>query len=1526
MGEAPDAGLNAYSHKAKWTNTDIPRPSGTELAYFLNSLPERTATQSRPCRSRESGCFTYILLVYDPRDYKVGREDIDKEKYMKPTRALLGLTFHFVLLSVVLRATYSAEPEQSVFQDPLARARSLDRQGKTDEAVEQYLLYYADNPEKHEVLQYISGVYENGGRYREAIDYVERTLVIGDESLIRDSHFADQCDRLFRLWKKAGAGKIMRVLGKADGVELAQEHYQAKLGEVATGSRMTILSHVMLGDVALQTKDVVQARQCYRAALDMISPPQDAWHKAVNHVLLRKFIRQQWLDDALLAYRNAPSGAYLKELGGILRRQGRGFEMVALYEDYLFGSDVEADDITGTHYGHKGLTFRIIDELLSVGRGDSLIEQYNHATTERQKEHKLHRAFGYLLCRTKRYDEGLRELEKYLALAERALVSDYQWIGGLCQEVGMLDQAITFYEAARDTKVTDEEVRRESMSSSLSASDAHWRGRFRARVLEALGDLYIEHDRLVEAETCFREMVDLASGRSKEAAQEKLGEVWEWLGKENVFVEELKSKVAHDPCDAGLRVEFGQSLLRAAKAGEAAEQFERAAELSGDNLSIRLQLAEALAKGGQIKRAIIEYQKVLYTGLQRNRDQFRRGKGGDDTEPWRVLHKLAAFCRRVGEEDTLLAVYEEVLGRLDLPETKWKPDESRLKMMLRDITEILDSKGRYDCVVSVWLDYLKEVGPYARDAIRDRIEYVDTGPLKVRLQELTTRDPNDYWGWFILADVLAGDNYDEEAMKIYAKLLAEVPANARLHHDLAEVFGRMNRYDLMVEACKKQLSRVKKGSRDYGRMSGRIAQMYLELAFKEQAAEFYRKAISCEASQTEHQQYQHGLFKATGGKEGVEEGDVTVAGPAGDLDAMRIQAELLLHRESDYIGAARLYEQVLARAPTDLKSMVYLGVAYEKLGDIEKATALYEDVTFNKELRPWAHGNSYYGAIGSLQRIYGMDKDIQKQIKLFTVTGGGNYRDIKGGLKEQEEFEAFHEYLLEQLEQTPKNVKLRFYLVEHYSERKEKAKAGEMLEQLQKELTNEQGVVASIGYAMQLARAFEALGRYDDALAVLPAADYENNPDRNGWMGELLMRLYANAGQWDETLKICRLRLAKDPKGHHTVAIAEQLAQALSGHVDGHTLLHSFLKDMKSQMRARQYRRFAGAAKAFLAAQPAKQASGSSEADVLALLKDGRKVRVPKGCRSFAEFLEQLASQADTVATQSFMGRYGQRRRAPRVGMDQGSSFEVLAAAIDGTNIPFEITQDGHWAFFESGDKSKRINYGAVGGLFCRLWEVYNVPDSDGLRLGGRVSFAPEVAGNMVSIQSTFTVIEAIDNKGRKMPSPDATTRWDSSTQIEILLGKQKPAARSIKQLRVKTAVVIGTKWVTFKIERLDHTEAIIVEKDGVRIRIEPIKQVTWGAEPCWEMPIDIQRHSIELDAKGSVELKTDLYFVTKDGQKHHFGGSGSFPSASSATIAPRPDIDAFDPATTSLVIRGPAAIEVVPFELTFRNIPIIER
>ena len=106
---------------------------------------------------------------------------------MRAMKRIPILMFCSMLASMFTPTAHSVEAGANSSQDRLAYARSLGKQGNIDEAVEQYLIYYANNPEKHAALGLISGLYENGGRIKEAIEFVERFLVSGDESLTRIS-------------------------------------------------------------------------------------------------------------------------------------------------------------------------------------------------------------------------------------------------------------------------------------------------------------------------------------------------------------------------------------------------------------------------------------------------------------------------------------------------------------------------------------------------------------------------------------------------------------------------------------------------------------------------------------------------------------------------------------------------------------------------------------------------------------------------------------------------------------------------------------------------------------------------------------------------------------------------------------------------------------------------------------------------------------------------------------------------------------------------------------------------------------------------------------------------------------------------------------------------------------------------------------------------------------------------------------------------------------------------------------------
>jgi len=778
------------------------------------------------------------------------------------------------------------------------------------------------------------------------------------------------------------------------------------------------------------------------------------------------------------------------------------------------------DDDISVPYRTMGLDGSIIDELWSLGQGKSLIEQFDSITVEHPDNYRLHRNFGYLLFKMKRYEEGLRELENYLSVMDKALVSDYQWVGSLCRKAGMIDKEIEFYETARDTEVTNQEVRRESMTCQMVVSDEHWKARVKARILETLGNLYMKKNRLTDAEVCFKEIVDLQSGRSKEKAQVNLAKIWKRMGKENVFVEELKSKVANDPCDAELRGKYGQTLLRAGKLDEAVEQFEWAVELSGGDLSVRLKLAEALAEYKQNQKAVAEYENVLYAALSRGKDQFRRGKGGDETEPWRVLRRLAEFCKRVGEKDKLLKIYDQVLESMDSPETKWKPDEYRLKRILRDMTEILAAKGEYDSIVELWLDYHRGMGYYAKSVIEEKIRYMAQPQRLVKdFRKEVESDPNNHWGRLILGELLVASNRENEALEVYTKLLADA-SSGPICYELERAFVRIGQNDLASLADKK-------GRRD--------------------------NKSSKPTQPTQN------------------------AGPVENMVSIRTRAKKILSEKKNYAEAVKLYKQILEKAPTDVESMVYMGRAYEKIGNGQEALFWYEKAY---SMRNWSGGKEY-GAASNLERIYSRTGAEEKLINLLTERH--DYSGIRGYHIKRKQPEKIEQYLLGQIEKQP-NTQLQFYLGIHYLDNGNLTAAIPIYEQLRKNLIDVDGKVINKSNALNLARGFERLGRFDEALTILASLDYKNDRDSNDWLGELLMRLYSKTGEFEKSLDICVLRIKKHGDNEYRMKnIGKQIAKYSQSYNGEAGFLEAFLEKVKDKMSERHYRQFRGVVKTSLA-------------------------------------------------------------------------------------------------------------------------------------------------------------------------------------------------------------------------------------------------------------------------------------------------------------------------------------------------------
>ncbi|MBN1360054.1 MAG: tetratricopeptide repeat protein [Sedimentisphaerales bacterium] len=1279
-------------------------------------------------------------------------------------------------------------------------------------------------------------------------------------------------------------------------------------------SREAVRAELKLARSAAERGELTAARQRYLTVLAQVTPPAAQWQQSMRRQVLREmFMGRKWLDDALAAYAEHPDYDLLLSLGEQLKRQGRGFEMLGLYRDYLLVGPVEQEQDSALRsfqdHDFESLAERVIDEIISVGEGESTAQRLRLASTEQPGEARLHRNLGHLLLRTAECDEALVEFDAYLATKDRVLATDYLRLGDVCQRAGLVERAIEFYEKSLETELTREDSVRPQIAAPIRPRDEAFRG----PVLRSLGNLYVRQGRLADAEACFKRLADFSTSYYREDGKARLATLWDQMGKENAILNDLENRVRADPDNASLRAEYAAALLKAKRPGEAAAQYGQARALAPDDLSLRLRLAAALAANNQPETALPEYLETLAAASRKDPNEFRRGKAGDETEPGRVLNTLIRFCENLDDRDERLECLLKVLELLDSADTPWQGEPYSWSTILRSMTDIYASRGEHETLVQLLLDHRHKTDRAGWLLAQLPWRHFDSlDPIVKRLSDETASDPNDLWGRMILGDVLIEQNRRAEAIEIYRRLLEDAPGSSSVLTALCERLELFDRDDLLLKAYAKELAALKEGSTDYARKLGQIGGLHLRLGRKAEAAKYYREAISRDPT---GEQYWRGLSQATDGREGA---NALIATPAEDLDVLRSQAQALLAGRQDPAEAAARLEHVLQKAPTDVKSMVLLGQAYEQLARRDEALALYEQAY---RMRQWSNGQ-IYDVDHHLKRLYGEIGSDDKLISLLTEQH--NYSEVSRIYQSQGHPEKYESYLLDQIVAQP-TTDLRFYLAEYYLDNGNTDAAAPLGEQLRAELVDHSGVISNSSTGMRLARVFERLGRIDEALAIATSLDYENDPDSNDWLGQLLTRLYAKAGPIENALDTCLLRLKKDAQGYRTTDIAEEAVEVLPNDAGASQRLAAFLDKVEAEISSRQYGRFRGAVLAYADThRPVLRGALQGPSDPVALLKRGRQVHVPQNCRSFANFLERLAAQAGTVAIGSFMGRYGESIRAPRVRLTKGAAYEILAAALDGRNIPMQLDQNGYWEINESADKSRKYTYAGSGGMLWMLDGLTCRDDGTDLRLHGTIAFDPGLAADVVAMRSTFALTKATDSRGHRVELPGLTNVVHGPTQFALALGDPQSRVQSVSEMRVTTSTAICREWADFTLERLDHAQPIVLADAGITVRVSPALLAPPNTRKNSQIRIDVDSR-VELDA-AQLELRPRICLVRTDGSRMIYGGVGTIRHPGKSILTVHAEGRSFDAATTSLVLSIPISVEMVSSELAFHKVPVVKR
>ena len=1234
---------------------------------------------------------------------------------------------------------------------------------------------------------------------------------------------------------------------------------------------------------------------------------------------LDEALSQGRLDDALRLYRQQPTPDRLTRLGEALKRAGRGLEMLELYQAYLLAPPGDTASERSSEASGLGMAAQVLDALVAVDHGEPTAKLLSDQLAQRPREPWLHLRLGYLLWRMQRHDQALAEFERYAALGAPS-ASWLAWVGSLCRQAGLNDEAVAYYERALATPLTDEDLRAASMMSAMSRPPEELRLSIKARFLTDLAGVHRARQQWAQAEKCYLQVLDLKPPTHREAAEKALAEVWKAMGKPNPLIEQARQRVAAEPKDAEAHARLAKLLASSGQAQEALEHYRQAAALAPQDLAYRLDLADALAAAGQEDQALAEYSALLLAAVQDPPAAARTP--GRRVSPEAILARLERFERPTGprprvhgepatatapspaRQDELLRLYRSVL-KMGPPTAKWAPSEYTIRQLLERIGAILARRSDYAGVVALWLEHRRPMGSMARSRIAENLARLDSlGGLIAQLEPAVQQDPADVWGRFILGDLLLAAGRQGQAMAQY-DALSRSQADNEVRLELATTYQRMEEYRRALAEYEAVLKSRPPGTSEHTSVLGLVAGMNLRLGNKVLAAEQYRQALRVDPL---NGGYLRGLAQASGQSPASAAAPPTP--PPDDAAALRAKAGALL-AAGQYDQAAQVLQEFLARRPTHVETIALLGQTYLKAGKEPEAIAAFEKA---QQLRRWT--TTDYGVASELERLYAKTGAEDKLIALYAARR--NYHAIAGFYRNRQQGDKYTRYLEAQVTKDPADLELRLYLAEDHLDGKRPDAARPILEKLRSEL--DEGAAVS---EQRLADLFERLGEPAVALKLLERRDFSQQDDSSDWLGTRLMGLYARTGQLPKALEVCLIRLRNDPDGYRTLQIAQETVQYAADQ-KGLPLLEAFLKDLPNKLPRKVAERFAGAVQANLTKLPPDQAppaAPAAAADPVAALKRGRVVRTPAQAGTLLDFLDALAASAGTAVDQSFRDQ-ARRLPAPKIQRAEAPALELLAEALSGLPASLEFSQEGYWAVYEHGDKNSTGCLAASGGAIFLLSNkgVFRRPQGrlDGM---GHLRFDPAVQPAVAGVSMFGQIVQAVDDRGRDMPFVrDIKPQWDRG-QVVFSLNPQDPPAKSISVLRLRVPVAVCTKWATLEAGPLDGQQPVVLNDPAATVTVGPMRTVEGGGATTCHIPLAIKWNAAP--PKDVPRLRFEL--VGADGKPVAISGMSGGGSENTEQYELRLPAGRFDPAQSRLVVRLPLEVQAVDVELLLRDVPILE-
>ena len=134
--------------------------------------------------------------------------------------------------------------------------------------------------------------------------------------------------------------------------------------------------------------------------------------------------------------------------------------------------------------------------------------------------------------------------------------------------------------------------------------------------------------------------------------------------------------------------------------------------------------------------------------------------------------------------------------------------------------------------------------------------------------------------------------------------------------------------------------------------------------------------------------------------------------------------------------------------------------------------------------------------------------------------------------------------------------------------------------------------------------------------------------------------------------------------------------------------------------------------------------------------------------------------------------------------------------------------------------------------------------------------------------------------------------------------------------------IALCAKWAEFRLDRLDHAQAVTLRRDGATLVVSPVAR---GPSGAGELALNTYRPLAAREDRMGF-MRDEFHIINKEGTTvTPTGGGGSGTGWARGKRTLRIPKNKLEPSTTSFVARVPVAVDVRDIELVLEDVPIID-